>query len=1063
MSVRFLCAGAAAALLACACSAPAQAAPEQYRFLPGPEGFDGSLPVGPPLASPGVFSFPFFDAEDPGPPATLAGSHPYALTVGFASENTLKSLPQYPTGMTAKIVEEEEEPVVKEGTPTSRLRDTTVNLPRGVIVNPDAVTTRCTSAQFQETSPGEESRGVGCPVSSVVGVATVYVQIFEKELVETRDPIFSMIPPSGVPAEFAFDDSGSGLDIVLKGRVRTGGDYGLSAEVSDTLSKLPVLGASATFWGVPSDPSHDGERGYCASVEGHFQVETKGFTCPVPRSDTALLTMPSSCSGPLTTTIEADSWQQPGAFTEDHFETHGEHHEPVGVEGCSSLPFSPSIKVEPVEPEAAAADSPSGLRVDLHVPQSEQYGALAEANLKDTVVTLPEGMTVNPSAAGGLAACPLLEGTEKAQEEREGRKEAAGINLESRQPANCPDASKIGTVEVDTPLLEHPLPGAVYLAKQTDNPFGSLLAIYIAIDDPISGVVVKLAGHVESNPLTGRLTTTFDENPELPFEDLKLHFFGGPRAPLITPSSCGTYTTTSQLTPWDGNPPAEPSAHFTIGQGCATGGFAPSFGAGTTDNQAGGYSPFSVAFSRQDGEQRLSGVQVTTPPGLLGRIAGVQQCPEPQASRGECGEGSLLGEATTAVGAGTDPYWVTGGRVYLTGSYNGGPFGLSIVVPTTAGPFTLTGNGGYGKEVVRASIRVNPNTAQITVLSDPLPSILEGIPLDIRTVNVTVNRPGFMFNPTNCAPLAVTGTITSTGNATAPVSSPFEAANCATLPFAPKLTASVGAHASKANGTSFDVKLESAGIGQANIHKVDLQIPKALPSRLTTLQKACLAAVFESNPAACSPESVIGKATIHTPVLNSPLSGPAYLVSHGGAAFPDVEFVLQGEGVTLVLDGKTDIKNGITYSKFETAPDAPFATFETELPAGPHSILTANVPEKEDFNLCKANLAMPTEIAGQNGAVIKQTTKIAVTGCKAAMDVVKKKRSGGQVLLTLRSTVAGTLTVTGAGLKEIKQTLAAGEHQVKVALTSAGRHRKKIKLKIVLKSGKSTLSKVVTL
>ena len=318
----------------------------------------------------------------------------------------------------------------------------------------------------------------------------------------------------------------------------------------------------------------------------------------------------------------------------------------MGVEGCSSLPFTPSIEVEPVEPEAAAADSPTGLRVDLHIPQDERYGALAQANLKDAVVTLPEGMVVNPSAAGGLEGCPLLTGTEKAQEEREERKEAVGINLQSRQPANCPEASKIGTVEVDTPLLEHPLPGAVYLAKQTENPFGSLLGIYIAVEDPVTGVVVKLAGHVESDPVTGRLTTTFSENPQLPFEDLKLDFFGGPRAPLITPSSCGTYTTTSQLTPWDGNPPAEPSGDFTIGQGCGTGGFAPSFSAGTTDPQAGAYSPFSLTFSRQDGEQRFSGVAVTMPPGLLGKIAGVAQCPEPQAGRGECGEGSLLGEAT---------------------------------------------------------------------------------------------------------------------------------------------------------------------------------------------------------------------------------------------------------------------------------------------------------------------------------------------------------------------------------------------------------------------------------
>ncbi len=443
------------------------------------------------------------------------------------------------------------------------------------------------------------------------------------------------------------------------------------------------------------------------------------------------------------------------------------------------------------------------------------------------------------------------------------------------------------------------------------------------------------------------------------------------------------------------------------------------------------------------------------PPGLLGKIAGVSQCPEPQAGRGECGEGSLLGEATAAVGAGSDPYWVTGGKVYLTGPYDGGPFGLSIVVPTTAGPYTLTGNGGYGKEVVRASIRVNPSTAQVTVLSDPLPSIIEGIPLDIRTVTVTVNRPEFMFNPTNCEPLSVAGAFSSTAGASAGVSSPFKAANCAGLAFKPSFMASTQGATSKAGGASLVVKVTQKA-GEADIHKVDLALPKALPARLTTLQKACTEAQFNANPAGCPPGSFIGTATAVTPVLNVPLTGPAILVSHGGEAFPDVEFILQGEGVEIVLDGKTDIKGGITYSKFETVPDAPIGSFETTLPEGPHSALAA-----PGGSLCGQTLAMPTVITGQNGAQITQSTAIAVTGCGPAIEVVKQKRSAGKVLLTLRSTVAGTLTITGRGVKKAKRALAAGEHQLEATLTNTGRNRRTIKLEIVLKSGKSTLRKVV--
>ena len=360
------------------------------------------------------------------------------------------------------------------------------------------------------------------------------------------------------------------------------------------------------------------------------------------------------------------------------------------------------------------------------------------------------------------------------------------------------------------------------------------------------------------------------------------------------------------------------------------------------------------------------------------------------------------------MGSGPHPYWVKGGRVYLTGPYNGGPFGLSIVVPTSAGPFTLTGNAGFGREVVRASIRVNPATAQITVVSDPLPTILQGIPLQIRTINVTIDRQDFMFNPTNCEPLSVTATITSTQSTAANLSSPVQATNCKTLPFKPSFTASTAGKTSKAGGASLVVKVAQRP-GEANIRKVDLQLPLALPARLTTLQKACTAAQFTANPAGCPEASDIGTATAITPILSVPVTGPAYLVSHGGAAFPDVEFVLQGEGVEIVLDGGTDIKKGITYSKFETVPDAPISTFETVLPQGPHSALAANanlcaptktVTVKKRVTIHRhghtkhvlrtvtqqvpAPLAMPTTITGQNGGVLTQTTTIEVTGCAKA-------------------------------------------------------------------------------
>jgi hypothetical protein len=297
-----------------------------------------------------------------------------------------------------------------------------------------------------------------------------------------------------------------------------------------------------------------------------------------------------------------------------------------------------------------------------------------------------------------------------------------------------------------------------------------------------------------------------------------------------------------------------------------------------------------------------------------------------------------------------------------------------FITPAIAGPFDL------GVVVVRAGLYINPNTAQVTTKSDPLPTILQGIPLDIRSITVNTSRPEFTLNPTNCTPMAVTGQETSTLGQVAPLSARFQVGNCQALGFHPTLEASTGGKASKANGASLTVRVAS-GPGQSNISKTDLTIPVALPSRLSTIQKACPDQTFNANPATCGEGSVIGSAIVHTPLLENPLTGPAYLVSHGAVAFPDVEFVLQGEGITLVLDGQTDIKKGITYSRFETVPDAPVSTFEAILPTGPHSALGANAPGKNPYNLCAAHLTMPTVITAQNGAVLTQTTKIAVTGC----------------------------------------------------------------------------------
>ena len=890
---------------------------------------------------------------------TQAGSHPYELATRINLNSTIRETPE----------------ATHEPTSIGDLRDVIVDLPPGVVGSALAAPT-CTLAQLTAADK-DPSSSAACPSDSAIG----YIRSLPESLGAVNSPIYNLVPERGVAAEFGFVDALKGSHVLYAGIAPTAGGYILRT-TSREITQISLLDLAVSIYGDP------------AARDGASTAATSMFTNP------------AYCSGErLKTTIHMDSWQAPGGYLPDGSPNFADPNWAIGVAeappvtDCAALEgqFAPALDVRA---ESAEASSPTGLNVNLSIPQSKDVEALATPPLRDITVTLPEGLNVNPSSANGLAAC---------SEAQIGWLGGTLQNFDASAPT-CPDSSKIGTLEVETPALpaevckevgktlgecpgeaereRSPLEGSIYLARQDENPFGSLIALYFVIDDPRTGVIVKLPAEVKANEATGHLTTIVRESPQFPVSELRTHIFGGNTASLSNPAACGVYPVVSEATPWsspESGPPASLTSSIEVSQGPSGGActdslpFAPSFTAGTADPQGGAFSPLSVSFSRQDSEQGLGSISVTTPRGLLGSLKGVAQCAEPQAARGECGPESLVGEADTAVGAGPLPYWVHGGKVYLTGPYNGGPFGLSIVVPTSAGPFTLTGNAGRGKEVVRSSIRIDRFTSQVTVLSDPVPTIIQGIPLQVRTVNITINRPGFIANPTNCTAMAVVARITSSLGAVADESSPFRAANCASLPFRPTLTASTGAKASKVNGASLRIVVRS-GPGQANIAKTALTLPAALPSRLTTIQKACDASVFEANPAACNEGSVIGMATVHTPLLNSTLTGPGYLVSHGSAAFPDVEFVLQGEGITLVLDGRTDIKKGITYSRFEAVPDAPITSFEALLPTGPHSALTA-VVRKTPYNLCSSHLLMPTVITGQNGAVVSQTTKIGVSGC----------------------------------------------------------------------------------
>ncbi len=940
----------------------------------------------------GVERYELSPENEDGSPDQQAGSHPFQLTTTIALNQGFEA-----SAIRAPAEKgEKKEPAPYPSAP-ALLRNLTTTLPAGLVADTrSSVIAQCSAVAFSSLHWGDSNE---CPASSAVGVAVVTFKephFFPQQTASV--PVFNLVPETGEPARFGFIFEK--VPVVLDTSLQTGKGYAVQVQVKDTSQAAELLSSVVTIWGVPGAPQHDNARGW-ACLGGGMYVEGLEPRPPCPSGQSSAppyLIMPTSaCATPLESSTTVQSWLAGAEMLAPVQASESE-----SLQGCERLPFEPSLTATPDEHQAA---TPTGLEVEVTVPQDTTLSAtgLGEADIKDTTLTLPVGMAANSAAAGGLAACPALEsdGVGMGFEPGPGVSEEAQLENDRFSPGavSCPAASKIGSVQIKTPLLEDELTGWVYLAAQNTDPFASPLALYLVAEDPKSGTRIKLAGEVAIDPVTGQLRSTFKNTPPLPFETLQLHLFDGERASQSTPSRCASYESVASFAPSTGLAPVQSSSGFAIepnrdGQPCpSTGplGFAPELQAGSTSSQAGAYSSFTLTIKRPDADQALNAIGMTLPPGLSAKLASLTPCPEPAHPYEEwaCTPESLIGQAVSQSGLGSDPVSLEG-QVYLTSGYDGAPFGLLVATHAKAGPFDL------GIVNVRSRVNINPSTAQVTITSDPgprdeiLPTILRGVPVQLKQINVNINRPEFQLNPTSCQPMTIGATLGGEEGASQQTTQSFQATNCANLPFTPKLTASAGAHASKQNGTSLQVKVSSPGIGQTGIAKVNLQLPKTLPSRLTTIQKACLATVFQANPAACDQGSVIGDATIRTPILKDPLSGPGYLVSHGNAAFPDVEFVLQGEGITIVLDGKTQIKKGITYSRFESVPDAPFTQFEALLPAGPHSALTADVPEKDHYSLCGQKPLMPTTITAQNGAVLNQLTPIALSGC-AAVKAYKTK------------------------------------------------------------------------
>jgi len=859
-------------------------------------------------------------------PVTQAGAHPQFLSVQFA----LRSTPNPDPSPTAGPL------------PNGSLKDVHVTLPAGLTGDPEA-TPRCSMAQFD---------GGRCSPLTMVGYHTMTFSPRAGFMsIPFSSPVYNITPEKGRVAQFAFKVAT--VTVVLGMRIRSDGRYDLATDISDISQALVFHGSRLVLFGVPADMQGPGSRG------GLVPPVPWGGSSGAPRK--ALLTLGSTCDPQPPATISVSSWQHPD-------QSAGDSHTLPQNTGCDAQQFEAGIDLRPDRPRAAA---PAGYEVKLTVPQAVEGSALATPPLKRAEVTLPQGVVVSPSSVTGLKGCT--------------DEQAA---LSSEADPTCPDAARIGSVQIDTPVLSEPLTGGVYLGqpKSFDASTGEMLRLFLIAE--AQGVTIKQEGRIVPDPVTGQLKATFDGTPQLPFSKLAIRFNGGERAPLTNPQNCGTYTTTAKLTGWNGET-ASTASSFDVTEGplgrpCAALGFAPTFQAGMGNAAAGASSTFTLSFGRDDAQQDLGGVSVDLPAGLMGMIGSADLCPDAQAAAGTCGEGSRIGSVRVTAGPGANPFPLAGRGVYVTGPYKGAPFGMSIVVPAVAGPFDL------GTVVVRAAIHVDRKTAALRVVSDPMPTILQGIPLRLRTVTVAIDKPGFMVNPTSCTARQVAATVSSAQGASAAASSRFQVGGCTALPYKPTLGLRIGARGRTRAGvtTPFTATLRMTP-GQANNRAVTVKLPRTLNARLRVISDACTIEQFEADQ--CTRR--VGSATAVTPVLRDPLVGDAYFVRNPARRIPDLMVALKGQGdgagVRIDLTGKVTIPKDLSLkTAFDTIPDVPISSFRLSLVAGANGAIGAV------SNLCTAatRRASVADVGfrAHSGRGRQVRTRLSIAGCARASSARKR-------------------------------------------------------------------------
>jgi hypothetical protein len=893
----------------------------------------------------GVREFTMSLEEEGGAPPTQAGAHPFQFT-------TQISLNQ---GRDIHSVAEN----LPEVAPAALGKDFHFQLPPGLIGNPSKLT-QCSLAQFFTVqSQIVDPENNLCPASSAVGVAVATVhEPATVGTVQVPEPIFNLEPNFGEPARFGFIVIIANSPVFIDTSVRSGDgeDYGVTAEANNVTQTAGFLSSTATFWGVPGAAAHDGQRGWAC----FYEERGAGHTPCLPNEEKhppVLFSSPTQCTSTLQTSVDYDSW------ADRAFRAFAGFFSPQGpLRGCNLVPFGPEVTVSPTE---RAAASPTGLTLDLNLKQEglENQNGLAESHVKKVTVALPVGVTTNPSVANGLTACTL-----------------AQYEAEALGNQACPESSKLGEVEIESPLVKPVIKGAVYVARQHDNPANNLLSIYMVAKNPELGVLVRSAGAVTPNQQTGQLSTTFDELPQLPFNHFHFAFRSGQRAPLITPGLCGTYTTQADLYPYS-NPavPVHREATFTVGAGangaaCATAESQlpnkPNLEAGTLTPIAGAYSPFVFKVKREDGSQALGSISATLPEGLLGKLAGVTECSNAQIAQAESrsgeGQGALeqaspscpatsqVGIVNASTGAGTEPY-VVSGKAYLAGPYKGAPLSLAIITPAVVGPFDL------GTIVVRTALYVNEITAQITAKSDPIPSIIHGLPTVVRGISLQMNRADFTLNPTSCDPKQIEGSATSTLGAVAPLQQRFQVGACNALSFKPQLKIALNGQTRRIGHPALKAVLTYPQGGQyANVRRALVNLPGSEFLDQGNLNKTCTKPVLLAHK--CPKTTIYGKAKAWSPLLDKPLEGPVYLVGGFGFKLPALVAELNGQ-IRVLLIGKVDSgKNKGIRNTFEAVPDAPVSRFVLEMKGGKKYGLLEN---SED--ICKHRGKAIAQFTAQNG------------------------------------------------------------------------------------------------